>query len=181
MKLSVLAAVLVAHTPDVAGFSTHFRTRSIRLSKVLRLSQSCTADDARAALRRFDELSQRLSDASLSDAALTALLNELDGLEKKIEDQGLWENSDSPTERQRVVSDREAIAPAVQRAAYEKSHAGHATAPVSSAQEARDAALFEKALRYKCGVLWWGYSPTQACSMEGMLACLCATGEHIQD
>lgn len=113
---------------------------------------SFSVEKARAALKRYDELSIQLDDETLSDARLSAILDELD----ELENQGLWdhdENSESSAAVELITEKDEKwiCASDADASNQAKLTSSRAAAPkkqaVSPEQAARDAALFEKALR----------------------------------
>jgi hypothetical protein len=155
-----LSLLLSGASGFTAGFAPPQRLRPLSLirhaadsSSRSLSSRSSSAEEARAAFKRYDELSMRLDDGALSDTQLMAILDELDVLEA----QGLWDyHEDEPLpadvgtdEKGRWADANELAAPRSPNAA-EKEAEEEAAVPVketSPAQAARDAALFEKALR----------------------------------
>ena len=159
-RLSICGlSLLLGAPPLINGFSPAHRLRPHALHRhVTGLSSSSGSDSsfsiekARAALKRYDELSIQLDDETLSDARLSAILDELDQLEVE----GIWDNEEvsesSAVVESNTETDEKWIRASNADTSDEAKHSASKVATsekdvVSPEQAARDAALFEKALR----------------------------------
>jgi len=162
-RLSICGlSLLLGAPPFINGFSPAHRLCPFALHRhVTGLSSSSSSsgsassfsiEKARAALKRYDELSIQLDDETLSDARLSAILDELDQLEV----QGIWDNEEVSESSAVVESNTETDEKWIRASKAETSNeAKHSVSKeasskkntVSPEQAARDAALFEKALR----------------------------------